>query len=637
MKLVILVAATGVLSLLLNLLMIGLGPRLGLMDQPDGRRVHVKPVPRAGGIAIWISFMVGVGGWSWWTSLMNGAPLMAALEDVRAFAAASAILLVVGFFDDRGGIRSWVKLGWQVVAAVVYWALSFNGAGSIAGFEMAWWVDLGLWVAWIVLLINAFNLIDGLDSLCAGLVSVSLLGMIAIQIATGQAASVPVLALMLASLAGFLWFNRHPAKLFLGDAGSMMLGLFVASMVTELVGRRTAGAAILLPVAVAGVPLLDVLLAVWRRSVRKVLSRWSGGETIGVFDPDKDHLHHRLLAQGWSQRRVAAMLQVSALVISVIAFMPIMLGTRGWSVALIAGFVLGVFLLRHVASVEFVQSGTLVHFAVKRRGGKGFIRLVYACWDILMIPLAAMIALWIESNAMTRDDLPVEAATFIACHALVGVLGLNLMRVYRRLWSRARLREFVVVAMGLAVAGGANVLFFTASSWDVTWSLVRMGWMASSMATILVLLPRAATGLVREMAIDNLHRTRGPAPGRPFRTLVWGAGDLGNLFLDHLTQQPQRGLRCEVIGFIDDSPQLRNRTLRGFRIFGSTEELPSLCSKMRIGQVVVAIDGLPEARLQDLQRQLAARDVKLLEWHCRVRPSAAAREPAKPALKEAAR
>lgn len=164
-----------------------------------------------------------------------------------------------------------------------------------------------------------------------------------------------------------------------------------------------------------------------------------------------------------------------------------------------------------------------------------------------------------------------------------------------------------------------------------------MGWMASSMATVLVLLPRAITGLLREVAIDNLHRKRGPAPGRAFRTLVWGAGDLGNLFLDHLTQQPQRGLRCEVIGFIDDSLHLRNRTLRGFRIFGTTEELPSLCARMRIGQVVVAIDGLPEGRLHDLQRQLAAHDVKLLKWNCCLQMGASDQAYSERVLKEAAR
>ena len=167
------------ISLGMSRLMIAVGPSLGLMDQPDERRIHKKAVPRAGGIAIWISFVVAV----WlgdWLGLIDCAAVSAYFFP---FLAASSVLLVVGIMDDRGGIRAWMKLGGQVLAAgVFYWVSTVHkghvAGGSIVGMEVPLWADCLIWIAWIVLLVNAYNLIDGLDGLCGGLAWISLGGII---------------------------------------------------------------------------------------------------------------------------------------------------------------------------------------------------------------------------------------------------------------------------------------------------------------------------------------------------------------------------------------------------------------------------------------------------------------------------
>ena len=214
--------------------MITLGPRFGLMDLPSDRRVHSKATPRAGGIAIWVVFVAAV-------TIFDFIGLFTPESGdgrVTGFLTASGILLIVGIFDDRGGIPALLKLGGQVLAAVVFWVLSDSNKEVLAGVSIPQWVDLIVWVAWIVLLINAYNLIDGLDGLCGGLAWISLGGiLLAAQALDIGGDRIDQVVIMMAAIMGFLFYNRSPARLFLGDAGSMILGLFIATVATDLVGK----------------------------------------------------------------------------------------------------------------------------------------------------------------------------------------------------------------------------------------------------------------------------------------------------------------------------------------------------------------------------------------------------------------
>lgn len=249
-----LIAAFG-FSLLLNFIMILCGGKLGLMDLPDERRVHATPIPRAGGLAIWLTFMVV----SFATCAWGPQALRAVREDwLVPFAVASGLLVLVGILDDRGGVKPWWKLLGQIVAAGVFFGLRPESQGNMLGMDLPMWVDGMIFIGWAVLLINAFNLIDGLDGLCGGL---ALISMVSLGIMAALNDHLPVMVLMFimaAAVMGFLRFNWNPARIFLGDTGSMLLGFFIAAAATQTTGRRAILGTILLPIAVAGVPLLDV-------------------------------------------------------------------------------------------------------------------------------------------------------------------------------------------------------------------------------------------------------------------------------------------------------------------------------------------------------------------------------------------
>lgn len=349
-------------AVLLTRLMISVAPRLGLIDKPDPRRIHTKPIPRAGGLAVFATIVLGFLG-----LYFAGVGFQGGLDGswLSHFFVAAAILVVVGIVDDRKGISAWIKLGGQISAALVMY-LQTEGNGSLMGIDLWFPLALIIHVGWYVALINAFNLIDGMDGLCAGLglISLIILGILAAAGATPENAL--VIAVMGVALIGFLKYNFHPARIFLGDTGSMLIGFFIASVGAATVGRHAVVAGVLLPLLVAGVPLFDVFLAIWRRVARRIAVSKPGASMIRVFDPDRDHLHHRLLNQGMGQRKVAVVLYGFAIVISVLALIPTLGGANLLAISLVGLVVIALVGLRYIAPIEFEESGWGLRAIIRR-------------------------------------------------------------------------------------------------------------------------------------------------------------------------------------------------------------------------------------------------------------------------------
>ncbi len=596
--------------------MVALGPKLGLMDQPDERRVHLSPVPRAGGIAVWLAFvalayLIPLG-----NGLLGGGR-WGNVQLLHSFVCASAVLVAVGVADDRRELKPWWKLLGQVVAAVCFFSLQRHGHGILLGWHVPVWVDMAFFVAWAVLLVNAYNLIDGLDGLCGGLALISIVCLAVMAGVTGRVHETVLLATMGGALVAFLYFNRHPARLFLGDAGSMMLGFFIATFATEAVGRKAVVGVFLLPIALAGIPLLDVLLAIWRRSTRNVMSGWLGQGKVKVFGADKDHIHHRFLQAGMTQRRTARFMHIAAILVTVLAFLPLVFDQRVLGITVVGLLVLAFNGVRQFARIEMVQSGSFIHMAVKRPEASRRLRLVLFFSDTVVIALAAWVAMLVETNVWYRGHGAPQVWLFVLLFVAVGSLALRGANIYRRMWSRARFRDRMVVTIWLAGAGLAVTTCFQLSLGDVAWSAVRCGLIATGLAIAGVLLPRTLPELMREMGVDANHRRFGPKErGKENRhVVVYGAGDLGNLFLDYLkTSTPESLDGVRVVGFIDDTAELKGRILRGFPVLGTLEALERLAADHDLFGVVVAINEPDPQRIADLESRAARLGLVLYWW-----------------------
>src|SRR5215831_5489888 len=273
--------------------------RYRLLDSSlDQRRIHQKAVPRLGGVAIFVSIVLALASIVF---LHNGVTqnLRPELKAVAAVLVCGLLVLLLGVYDDIRGANASIKLVSLAAIAVLFYALG----GRIDGLSVPFFgqitlhpiFGLGLTVLWVVGIANAFNLIDGVDGLATGSALFSSLVLVTVSLIQGKE-SVAVIALVLTgALAGFLRYNFNPASIFLGDSGSLFVGFSLAALSLQGSQKASTAVAVAIPILAFGLPVVDTSVTVARRLL--------SGKPI--FVGDREHIHHMLLARGWSQRRVA--------------------------------------------------------------------------------------------------------------------------------------------------------------------------------------------------------------------------------------------------------------------------------------------------------------------------------------------
>lgn len=266
--------------------------RIGVLDYPDQtRKLHAAPIPHAGGIPIAISYLITCG---IWLKFVPGAP---SIPLRWPFMLGASIVLATGLIDDIRGLPGRVKMATSTAAGITAWLGGVRILG-VQGIETHTWWSLPITVLWLVGCTNAFNLIDGLDGLAAGL------GLFAVATMTISAlfqhnAPMILLTVPLAGcLLGFLRYNFTPASIFLGDSGSLSIGFLLGCYGAIWSQKSATLLGMSAPVLALAVPLLDTGLAVVRRT----------GGRRSIFTPDRRHLHHLLLARGLNQREAVILL-----------------------------------------------------------------------------------------------------------------------------------------------------------------------------------------------------------------------------------------------------------------------------------------------------------------------------------------
>ncbi|MDA7659044.1 hypothetical protein N8651_00355 [Akkermansiaceae bacterium] len=610
------IATAFFVSIVLTRIFIVVGPRLGLMDEPDERRIHVTPVPRAGGLAIWVAFLIVL-----WVADAIFPNLFVEHHYTKniAWTISSAILILVGFIDDRTGLKPLVKLGGQAIAAAVFYYIYYPEGFSIAGFEIprvAAWV---IFVIWCVALINAFNLIDGLDGLCGGLVIVSLSMILAIAWSNGNWRDSAFIILMIGAVAGFLVYNFNPARIFLGDAGSMMLGFFIASSANDIAGERALIGSLMLPIAIAGVPLLDVILAIWRRSSRRELQKTRGEDKKGgVFSADKDHLHHRLLEMGLSQRKVALILQLFAVIIASLCLLPMVAGGRAVIVTIFGFLIVGLFSINHFARIELTEAGNLMHVKIKSRTLGLSNRGLHFIYDVGALIFACFLAMVVETNFGRRLDAQhVWSVNYLLLFIVIGMVLLKIADTYRRIWSRPTFADFFVVGVVLSMSGLLASLIWSLNKEDVTWSDYRAGLLAGQFSLWLVLAPRAIPVMLREFKVCSDKCQSASKDLSKKRILVYGAGANGAHLIDFIkVGGSERISKFQIVGFLDEHRSFRGRLFRCFKVFGGLDQLGELSKKENLDGLVVTISKLSDERWAELMSETKAHGLKLYRWGC---------------------
>ena len=291
-----------VASLIATPLIRRLCERYKLLDVPsDGRRIHRKAVPRLGGVALYISCLAALSLLPFVDNLLTQTLSGFKPEFLTLFVPATLVLLLGGY-DDLRGTNAVVKfVGLGLIATLFYAmggridALSIPFFGSVQLPALASFI---ITVVWLVGITNAFNLIDGLDGLASGAALFSSLVILGVSVSQERTLMIVVSLVLCGALAGFLRYNFNPASIFLGDSGALFTGFLLAALSVLGTQKATTAVAIVVPILAFGFPVVDTAMTMGRRLISRK----------PVFQGDNEHIHHMLLARGWSQRRAALVL-----------------------------------------------------------------------------------------------------------------------------------------------------------------------------------------------------------------------------------------------------------------------------------------------------------------------------------------
>jgi UDP-GlcNAc:undecaprenyl-phosphate/decaprenyl-phosphate GlcNAc-1-phosphate transferase len=263
----------------------GMARLLGVVDQPERRRLNRNPIPRLGGIGLFFGIVV---------------PALAFLpveREIRGLLLGAAVATTIGAVDDFRGLLWWQKLGGMLIAAAIptafgIWIDRFTFP-FVGIHELPAWVGVPATIVWIVALMNMVNFLDGLDGLAAGVCSIAGGTFAVIALSLGKPNAAIVSAIVCGATLGFLRHNFYPARIFMGDSGTLLLGFLLATVAIQGLLKTAATVALFFPLFVLAVPILDTSFVIARRLKH--------GQKL--YAPDQAHLHHRFLRRGFSQRR----------------------------------------------------------------------------------------------------------------------------------------------------------------------------------------------------------------------------------------------------------------------------------------------------------------------------------------------
>ena len=581
--------------------------RFGVVDLPNERRPHKYPTARGGGVAVVVGVQAAclvavlfplpgaVGGFDfdWW----------------QKFALASLVLLVVGVIDDVRGMKPLLKLGGQVAAALIMW---FSGTrfGLLLGHDIPAPVDCVLVVLWLVAIINAFNLIDGLDGLASGLAIISAVGLCGILVMQQNPAEVLLLLGFIGACLGFLRYNFHPATVFLGDTGSMFIGFTLGVVSLQTFNKNTFLISMAIPIMVLGVPIYDVLLAIWRRSVRSMVNGPVAGTKRGVMQPDVEHLHHRLAKAGLSTKRVATMLYVLnggmvAVGLSIMVFQSHAAGI--FLIALLGAVYL---LMRQLAVIELRETGNALLMGLRRPTHTTFKALVYPVWDMVWLAGSLALIMWAiegQRGDFWRTwfmDLPVWVTPTFSLLAL--------SRTYVTYWPRARLRDVLMVLFwlqtGILLSLGIALVIDPelGKKWVVRAILI------AGISHPVIMASRLFYRCVEELVL--WLKRQGDTAGEVERVVLYGAGMRAQLFLkDRAMRIAKYPDGRQILGFVDDEKSLHFQWVYGFLVLGGLNELPLLIARKKVDRVVIVSELLPGIRAA-IQEITTRSGIRLSEW-----------------------
>ena len=589
---------------------------LGVVDQPSARKVHRTATPLLGGVSVALaigaaalaSAVVGT------RFTVNASLDLALLGPVLIGA---AIVFGAGLWDDVRPLPVWAKLLWQSLAAAVAvgYGMRVSHISLFGGSGFA----LGVWAIpvsfiWILGITNAFNLLDGLDGLVCGLGIIVAAANALFFFFLGETQMMLLLLVLFGALLGFLPYNFNPATIFLGDSGSLVIGYLLA--VTAISGAQNSvtSLAVVMPLLLFGLPIVDTLLSMARRLVASSKLRRASSSQLkdrlycasAMFAADRRHIHHRLLALGFSHRHAVLALYGIALAMAALAMLSVLAQYRNAGMLLIVvggAAYLGIRRLGY-HEIEFLQAGTLLRWYEQTRLNRQLMRvLIHA----LLIALAYWGAFLLKYDHVNSRALYAWHLQAFPIHLVMQFLFFYVMGLHRGVWRALGARDLISISSAILQANMLSYILALLSAPPE--GALRFFVIDTLLLGALILGVRSAYQVLSTM------RSHAMAAGR--ETLICDAGPHGQAILRQLRQNPDCDLR--PIGFLDDNDALHGHTVDRIPILGSLNDLGALVDRRPIACVILPEGQLSEWRLRSITNWCQGRGIAVMRGGVRLR------------------
>ena len=574
-------------SVVLTILVRRIAPHLGAVAMPKADRWHRSVIPLLGGVAVWGGVTAG---------LLSQLDLVLSRQMLAIYGVAT-LLFVVGLVDDFLNLKPGTKLTAQIAAGCIGVVLLPAAEWS----AVASGLTVLLMIVWVVGITNAFNLLDNMDGVCAGVAVIAALSY-ALPLSSDFPGGVVYAAALAGAGAGFLLFNFQPASIFLGDSGSLFIGgsFGLLALAQGGGGQQHIVLAVAVPVLVLLLPIFDTLLVTLTRKL-SARSASVGG---------RDHASHRLVALGFSERRTALLLYaLAAAGGSAAAAMRYSL-PLGIPIALL--LLIGVVLLGVSLSAVRVYGGD--DFALLRN--KAYTPLLFdvtykrrifeIILDVGLVSIAYYLAYIFRFDEAIEANWPLFVSSLplvIACQLTASFVS----GVYRGVWRYIGLPDLRVYAQAVILGTVASILVLLSLYRFEGYSRGVFGIYAMT-AGILMLASRLFFRLIGEIG----RRSRADhAPA-----LIYGAGDAGVLLVRELVNNPRYGYL--PVGFIDDDPKTARQRILGVRVLGTSSDIGALLAQCKPGVLIISTHKIPPDRVLRVREAASAAGVLCLQFEFRL-------------------
>jgi len=617
LKYLILFIVTSVFSLLLTPILRSVSRRVGALDLPGERKVHDQPIPRLGGLAIFISF--------------NLVLLIASqigffhfpqnfLKEIRFWwlLVASAIVLGLGAVDDFRRMPPSVKFSFQIIAGLIVALTSYRIdviSLPFANLHLGTW-SIPVTVFWVVAITNAINLLDGLDGLAAGTSFIVCIAMFGISLLQQNVGIALISVILAGSTLGFLKFNFHPASIFLGDSGAYFLGFILSILSFQGSLKGTTTIAILIPIIALGLPIIDTLLAMFRRLLKSLhimevdqeknvikffyLDGWS------MFKADRQHIHHRLLQIGFTQKKAVMILYGVSLILGGLALSSVYFKDINHALLLTAIGVasyIGISKLGY-SEIQILSNGALLPLFNTPVANRRILRVFV---DMAIISLSYYFAFLLRYEG---NFAPVKNYYFSTLPGILvtKIIIFHFAGLYRGAWRYTNISDLMRMVKAVVLGCVASALLL--------WLVPGFG--ITSRASLIIdfnLLLFFLVGTRSSFRIlEHLQATKNHLHGR--NVLIYGVGKGGVNALQEFLNNP--GLGLTPVGFIDDDLRNQGKQVNGVPVLGTIDSIEKIFEINSVSEVIVTSDHIPKEKLDRLSMICSSQQISLRRFQTRL-------------------